>query len=107
MIISLENFLRNQLQELEQNHEYSIGTDSVRALIDQYKELHEPKKPRPFLNGEKVYWDPAEVTAIVISEPPYSGTYPVCIEVEDGRKPTFTEDGRRHTWGQVELKHIY
>lgn len=47
MKISLENFLRNHLQELEENHEYSIGTDSVRALIDLYNE-------RPFEPGDIV-----------------------------------------------------
>jgi protein subunit release factor A len=30
----LERHLREQLHELEKNHEYSIATDSVRALMD-------------------------------------------------------------------------
>ena len=42
--MTLENWLRNKLQEIEEMHEYSIATDAVRAWIDLYnKEFFPPK----------------------------------------------------------------
>ena len=42
--MTLENWLRNKLQEIEEMHEYSIATDAVRAWIDLYsKEFIPPK----------------------------------------------------------------
>lgn len=38
MAISLENVLRNALHEHELRHDYAIATDTVRAIIDLYKE---------------------------------------------------------------------
>lgn len=39
MNISLENWLRDKLDEIESMHEYSIATDTVRAWIDLYNDL--------------------------------------------------------------------
>lgn len=39
MNISLENWIRNKLQEVEETHDYQVATDSVRAWIDIWKEL--------------------------------------------------------------------
>lgn len=39
MNISLENWLRDRLYEVERMHEYSIGTDTVRAWVDLYNDL--------------------------------------------------------------------
>lgn len=41
MNTSLENWLRDRLYEVERMHEYSIGTDTVRAWIDLYNEVEE------------------------------------------------------------------
>lgn len=40
MNISLENWLRNKLHEVEETHNYGIATETVRAWIDQYNELN-------------------------------------------------------------------
>lgn len=37
--LSLENWIRNKLQETEEMQDYAVATDSVRAWIDQYNEL--------------------------------------------------------------------
>ena len=42
MKISLENWIRNKLQETEEMLVYSVGTDTVRCWIDEYNELSEP-----------------------------------------------------------------
>ena len=39
MNISLETYLRAQLDELERNHQYEIATDGVRAIMDYYHVL--------------------------------------------------------------------
>lgn len=39
MSISLENWIRNKLQENEEMHDYAVATDSVRAWIDEWKEV--------------------------------------------------------------------
>lgn len=36
MNITLENWLRNKLQETEEQHEYDVATDTVRCWIDEY-----------------------------------------------------------------------
>jgi len=41
MNISLENWLREELDNLERNNEYNVSTDSVRAWIDLYNEFKE------------------------------------------------------------------
>jgi len=41
MNISLENWLRNKLQESEEMQDYAVATDTVRCWIDQYKELNQ------------------------------------------------------------------
>ena len=38
MKISLENWLRNKLQENEEMQDYSVATDTVRCWIDEYEE---------------------------------------------------------------------
>lgn len=42
MKISLENWLRNKLQENEEMHDYAVSTDTIRSWIDEYKELQQP-----------------------------------------------------------------
>lgn len=42
MNISLENWLRNKLQENEEMHDYAVATDTVRCWIDEYKQLSQP-----------------------------------------------------------------
>ena len=37
-MISLENWLRNKLQETEENLYYEIATDTLRCWIDEYKD---------------------------------------------------------------------
>lgn len=37
-MITLEQWIRSELDKLESNHEYSVATDSVRAWIDLYHE---------------------------------------------------------------------
>jgi hypothetical protein len=39
MNISLENWLRNKLHEVERMQDYSVATDTIRAWIDLYNEL--------------------------------------------------------------------
>jgi hypothetical protein len=39
MKISLENWLRNKLQENEEMHDFSVATDTVRCWIDEHKQL--------------------------------------------------------------------
>lgn len=39
MNISLETWFRNKLQEIEEMHDYSVATDTVRCWIDEYKQL--------------------------------------------------------------------
>jgi hypothetical protein len=39
MNISLENWLRNKLQETEEMHEYAVATETLRIWIDQYNHL--------------------------------------------------------------------
>jgi hypothetical protein len=46
MAISLENVLRDALDQHERNHDYAIATDTVRAIIDLYKEQN-PKVEEP------------------------------------------------------------
>lgn len=41
MNISLENYLRDQLSQIEENHDYSVATDTVRAWIDTYNSSKE------------------------------------------------------------------
>lgn len=36
MNISLENWIRNKLQENEEMHSYEVATESIRCLIDDY-----------------------------------------------------------------------
>jgi hypothetical protein len=47
MNISLETYLRVQLDELERNHQYEIATDGIRGIIDYY---HVLKATEPDLN---------------------------------------------------------
>lgn len=42
MNISLENWLRNKLQETEEMHDYAVATDTLRCWIDEYKQLNQP-----------------------------------------------------------------
>lgn len=42
MNISLENWLRNKLQENEEMHDYAVATETVRCWIDEYKQLSQP-----------------------------------------------------------------
>ena len=42
MNISLENWLRNKLQENEEMHDYAVATERVRCWIDEYKQLSQP-----------------------------------------------------------------
>lgn len=42
MNISLENWLRNKLQENEEMQDYAVSTDTVRCWIDEYKQLTIP-----------------------------------------------------------------
>lgn len=39
MNISLENFLRNKLQENEEMQDYAVATETIRYWIDEYKQL--------------------------------------------------------------------
>lgn len=39
MNISLENWLRNKLQENEEMHDYAVATETVRCWIDEYEQL--------------------------------------------------------------------
>jgi hypothetical protein len=48
MNISLETYLRAQLDELERNHQYEIATDGVRAIMDYY---HVLKATEPTINN--------------------------------------------------------
>ncbi len=42
MNISLENWLRNKLQENEETQDYAVATDTVRCWIDEYRQLSQP-----------------------------------------------------------------
>jgi len=42
MNISLENWLRKKLEENEKMHDYSISTETVRILIDEYNQISQP-----------------------------------------------------------------
>lgn len=44
MNISLENWLRNKLQETEENHQYDVATETVKIWIDQHRLLNQPIK---------------------------------------------------------------
>ena len=46
MNISLENWLRNKLQETEEMQSYEVATDTLRCWIDEWKELSESDKPK-------------------------------------------------------------
>lgn len=37
MNISLENYLRNKLDEVESMHSFELATDTIRCWIDEYK----------------------------------------------------------------------
>lgn len=39
MNISLENWIRNKLQENEEMHDYAVATETIRCWIDEYKQL--------------------------------------------------------------------
>lgn len=42
MKISLENYLRNKLDEVESMHSFELATDTIRCWIDEYNEqLHQ------------------------------------------------------------------
>lgn len=47
MEISLENWLRNKLQENEEMQDYSVATDAVRAWIDEYNHSHQSPASLP------------------------------------------------------------
>lgn len=38
MKISLENYLRNKLDEVESMHSFELATDTIRCWIDEYNE---------------------------------------------------------------------
>lgn len=38
MKISLENYLRNKIDEVESMHSYELSTDTIRCWIDEYNE---------------------------------------------------------------------
>lgn len=38
---TLERYLRRQLDNIEKQHCYSVGTETLRAMIDQYNEQYE------------------------------------------------------------------
>ena len=42
MNISLENWLRNKLQENEEMQDYAVSTETIRFWIDEYKQLIQP-----------------------------------------------------------------
>jgi len=42
-MITLEHFLRNKLQENEEQQDYAVATDTVRAWMDEYAEQFKPK----------------------------------------------------------------
>jgi hypothetical protein len=46
MKISLENWLRNKLQENEEMHDYAVATETLRCWIDEYKQLSHPRIKR-------------------------------------------------------------
>jgi hypothetical protein len=46
--ISLENWIRNKLQENEEMHDYSIATETVRCMLDHHKEIYVAKKEPDF-----------------------------------------------------------
>lgn len=46
MDISLENWLRNKLQESEENLDYCIATDTIRCWIDEYNLLTKQNKTK-------------------------------------------------------------
>jgi hypothetical protein len=37
--MTLENFVRNKLQETEEIHDYCVATETVRIWIDEHKQL--------------------------------------------------------------------
>lgn len=41
MTITLKNWIRNKLQEVEEMQEYQIATDTVRCWIDEWDEINE------------------------------------------------------------------
>lgn len=51
MNISLENWLRNKLQENEEMHDYAVSTETVKCWIDEYKELSHLAVIRNISNG--------------------------------------------------------
>jgi hypothetical protein len=40
--MTLENWLRNKLQENEEMHDYAVATDTLRCWMDEYNELNQP-----------------------------------------------------------------
>ena len=38
--MSLENWIRNKLQEIEEMQDYSVATDTVRCWIDEYNDKY-------------------------------------------------------------------
>ena len=54
MNISLENWLRNKLQETEEMHDYSVATETVRIWIGQYKQETEAANPQQMSDVTRV-----------------------------------------------------
>lgn len=49
MKITLENWLRNKIDEVESMHEFGVSTDTVRCWIEEYKDSTEKKSPHDAL----------------------------------------------------------
>ena len=55
MDMSLENWLRNKLQESEEYLNYCIATDTIRCWIDEYNLLTNKKQTNESRNRTNIY----------------------------------------------------
>ncbi len=46
MNISLENWLRDKLDENESMHDFAVATETIKCWIDEFKELNKPDVTR-------------------------------------------------------------
>lgn len=49
MKITLENWLRNKIDEVESMHEFGVSTDTIRCWVDEYKDSTEKESPHDAL----------------------------------------------------------
>jgi hypothetical protein len=80
MSISLENWIRNKLQENEEMHDYAVATDAVRVWIDEWKL---ESKMNFTTNGVIVITNPYQLNARLIRKALTLGNMGMAIDMGD------------------------